>query len=77
MKLNRDSEGVFVFKFAVVAIVALAVLIWIMFQLDAASCSAKWEGSGRASRYGAFEGCRVEVAPGRWVPDNTVRELNQ
>lgn len=40
-----------------------------------AECLARWEASGMRSRYQLVGGCLVEKSPGRWVPDDSLREL--
>lgn len=45
--------------------------------LDRASCSARWQASGHATRYGVLQGCLVELEPGRWVPEDTFKSVYQ
>ncbi len=36
--------------------------------MDRSSCLDEWEGSGMRVRYGFTSGCRIETAPGKWIP---------
>jgi hypothetical protein len=40
-----------------------------------AQCTAEWKDSGYRTNYAFIGGCRVEVAPGRWLPSKTLRNM--
>jgi len=64
----------FVGCLAVIAFTA-AVLAVLCIWLSAASCHAKFEGSGLQSDWGIISGCRVN-APGQgWIPSENYRVL--
>ena len=60
-----------------VALVLLIVGAAVGFQAGLAAwrCSSRWSGSGLVSRWKLSGGCRVEVRPGVWMPEASVRSL--
>ena len=62
----------FFLGFIIVAVIILAGMMY----LAATTCEARWAESGYPSRWEPFAGCRILV-DGRWVPDRTLRNLNQ
>lgn len=59
---------------AVAILAAIAALGWGAYAFDAAACSAKWAGT-YPSDYSFLAGCRIEVAPGKWLPADNYREV--
>lgn len=60
----------------IVCIGLLAILFAGWYGFARASCDAKWEKSGLKSSFSVLQGCQVEVSPGRWLPDSTIREID-
>ena len=48
----------------------------IAFQLDGASCKARWNRSGYAVEYGVMQGCLVQRKDGTWVSETNLRDLS-
>lgn len=40
-------------------------------------CSEKWKESGFKSKYNLFAGCQIETKPGRWIPEERYREIDE
>ena len=58
------------------ATLVMAIIIGLIAWAAAAiSCSSKWEDSGLKSKYSIFSGCRVQTPDGRWLPAESVREI--
>lgn len=57
-------------------VAAFALLIGLMLWADSASCKAKWEGSGNATRWGIISGCQVQRDDGKWLPSDVMRETD-
>lgn len=59
---------------------ALASLVGLIIAFamlaDAASCHAKWSGSGYDTRWGPVQGCQVKVADNKWLPSAALRDIN-
>lgn len=60
----------------VLLLLVLAFILSLPFLADWWKCSSRWSTSGVQSSYGPIQGCLVEVKPGRWVPDDRVREVD-
>jgi hypothetical protein len=39
-------------------------------------CKSKWELSGLPVQWGPLKGCLVQVPSGKWLPSETIRELD-
>jgi hypothetical protein len=50
-------------------------LIALMLWLKAEQCTARWEHSGMAAKWGPIQGCLVQRRDGTWVPASAVRDL--
>lgn len=61
----------------VVVLVAVVVggLLGVGAWWNSVQCAAKWEASGMAHDWSIVAGCRVEVSPGKWLPDERVRDV--
>jgi prepilin-type N-terminal cleavage/methylation domain-containing protein len=57
----------------VLAIIAILASVPV---LGSVRCTAQWERSGMASSWGLIQGCMVEVEPGRWIPQERLREID-
>lgn len=70
--MNKKQGFTLIEVMIVLAIIAilLAAIVLAPFK-----CAAKWERSGMATEWGPIQGCMVEVEPGRWLPDERVREI--
>jgi len=53
-----------------------AILTALIYPLNAAACHARWDGSGHATDYGFFSGCRVQLEDGAWVPESRLINMN-
>lgn len=42
----------------------------------ALECTAKWGQSGLRTSFGPIQGCLVETQPGRWLPEDRVRDID-
>lgn len=60
---------------AAIAVVFLALIIGGSYWAGSVKCSRQWEGSGFPSEYRAFQGCRIQLKDGRWIPAANYREL--
>lgn len=58
---------------AIVGLVLIALLAAAPFACNAWTCARRWNGSGMMTSYGPIQGCQVEVAPGRLMPEASVR----
>ena len=70
MRRQRGSA-----EFLLVVIVALLfyAVIWIG---DSKICTSKWERSGLQTDFGLFSGCLVRTPSGRWMPEDSVRDID-
>jgi len=57
---------------AAAIVMLLALALW----ADAATCRAKWEYSGNATRWGIKSGCQVQREDGKWLPSDVMRETD-
>ncbi len=64
-----DNLGKLIFA---VVVGLLAFALWV----DNASCHAKWESSGHATKWGLMSGCQVRRDDGTWIPSDAVRETD-
>lgn len=55
-------------------VMVLAAIILTLWYSDA-MCNSKWAGSGMKSDWGLMSGCRIEVKPGQWIPEERYREF--
>ena len=57
------------------AIVAMLCLLLLLasWGLSAVVCWGHWYGSGMGRKYRPISGCLVEVKPGQWMPEKSVR----
>ena len=63
-------------KIETLLVLALVLIVALPFVMMPMQCTAKWQHSGMASEWGIIQGCLVEVEPGRWIPDERVREMD-
>ena len=72
--MKHDTED------AIVEIVAYAVVIAVLLAIAACigsyRCQARWEQSGMPSKWRPLSGCRIETAPGTWMPADTYRAIH-
>lgn len=82
MLLNVDGAGreaamMKEWRFAL-AILGLALMFVVFVYLAATSsgegCRRRWDRSGMQASWGIDEGCRVEVRPGKWIPERAYLE---
>lgn len=58
-------------------LIALVVLLLsTAAAISAATCNAKWSGSGHETRWGPIQGCQVQRADGRWIPSSALRDID-
>jgi hypothetical protein len=55
--------------------VFLALLLGGLYWANKVKCQRQWEGSGMPSEFRAFQGCRIKLKDGRWIPAQNYREL--
>lgn len=55
--------------------VVIALLVLGIYWGKKYQCERLWEGSGMKSEYRAFQGCRIQLKDGRWIPAANYREL--
>jgi hypothetical protein len=61
-----------------IAILFMAVAILVAsYGISKASCEASWRESGMRTKYGWPEGCLVEAKPGKWIPEERYREIDE
>lgn len=59
-------------------VLMIAMVVGATFWWVAASCRRTWSHSGmRAEWRGPVTGCLLEVAPGRWIPEERYREIDR
>lgn len=56
--------------------VIFGILLLVASCSSLVSCKASWGKSGLNTSWGFFQGCLVEVEPGRWIPEDKVREID-
>lgn len=71
--LSHDTKEFL--TFAIIALLVAAVVVGLMYFAASAKCSRQWENSGFPSEYRAFQGCRIKLKDGRWIPAQNYREL--
>ena len=71
---SRSTRGFTLIE--VMITVAILLIVAVSFFAPYYQCGAKWGRSGMASEWGFIQGCMVEVEPGRWIPDERVREID-
>ncbi len=54
----------------------IAALVGGSIAYDSWACGRRWGGSGMATTWGPVQGCQVEVSPGRFIPEDRVREVD-
>jgi hypothetical protein len=64
-----------VFVTLLVASLLIAPLLTGSVLISAYACYSKWQDSGFKSQYGFFQGCRVQLPSGVWIPAENIREL--
>ena len=47
-----------------------------IFSMMKWECTSKWEQSGLPVQWGPIKGCLVQVPTGKWLPTETIRELD-
>lgn len=60
----------------VVSGIMLLVICLGMLAMMKWECTSKWEQSGLPVQWGPIKGCLVQVPTGRWLPAETIRELD-
>jgi len=55
--------------------VFFALLLGGIYWASDVKCQRQWQGSGMQSEYRAFQGCRIKLSDGRWIPAQNYREL--
>lgn len=64
---------------ALAAIIGCIVLLFLLgaagWGCESWTCGRSWKRSGMKTSWGPVQGCLVEVAPGRWIPEDRVRAL--
>lgn len=68
MKDDYTTFIAFAILFVVIGSIALA--------LGYMSCNSRWAGTFKTD-FGVFQGCRIEVAPGKWIPEDRYREVEE
>lgn len=58
----------------IVYVVTIIVLLLGALIYAPISCASRWEGVYK-TQWTITGGCRVEVSPGKWVPEKNVREV--
>lgn len=72
MRKQRGEGGI-----AVITILGTLAIIAGLFLMDKVACHSRWEKSGALSvSWGPAKGCMVEVSKGRWLPADSIRELD-
>lgn len=75
--LTRGSSGVELIASLIALVISTALVVLISWPFSAYQCRVRWEGSGLQSRYQFMGGgCFVQTAAGRWIPADSVREVN-
>lgn len=65
--MNYDTEEMLA---TVIAILLLILFIGgIAVAINYASCNARWEGTFKTD-FGIMQGCRIKVAPDKWIPED-------
>mgnify|MGYP000872901722 CR=1 FL=1 len=57
-------------------VLILTVILALAVIYDTAACHDKWAHSGFQSHWGITTQCLVEVRPGVWLPETSVREID-
>jgi hypothetical protein len=53
----------------------LFILFIILAFISAASCESAWSKSGFETSWGPVQGCLIKMPDGRWIPDESYREI--
>lgn len=64
----------------IIATIAIAILTLVIgsiaYTINYVSCIERWDGTFKTD-FGIFQGCRIEIAPGKWIPEDRYREVEQ
>ena len=68
MKRQRGFIGEILFIIIILCVVAL---------IDSYSCRSRWSDTGVLEvSWGPFQGCKVKLPDGRWMPEDRIREVD-
>jgi hypothetical protein len=70
-KQRGSASGELIASLIVCAVFALPLMA--VYNM---SCKARWSDSGMAVSWGPIQGCKVQVGPSRWLPEDRVRETD-
>jgi hypothetical protein len=63
------------FLIALIVLVAGTLMWFALLWVHSVKCETRWADSGMESKFSAFTGCRIQIEPGKWIPDDRYREL--
>jgi hypothetical protein len=69
------SEGKQIAGIVFSTILFMAVLLWVLVAVEHIKCDNEWNDSGFQSDYKVFQGCKIKLKDGRWIPAKNYREL--
>lgn len=72
----KKQKGNFEVMFGLFIVLIFIVMGGIAIAINYVSCSARWADTFKTD-FGIFQGCRIEVAPGKWIPEDRYREVEQ
>jgi hypothetical protein len=64
-----------IFVAGVLVLLLLLVTGGALALFENSACLSRWERSGMKATWGVFQGCQVEVEPGKWLPEKALRRF--
>jgi hypothetical protein len=77
-KQKGEGDGIVLLITAILMTVVVAIFVVIIgYTISRPTCYAQWEDSGMNVDWGFWSDCRVEVEPGKWIPADRYREIDE